>query len=109
MTKICVYRNKKDIVKYTVSGHTEFSEAGSDVVCAAISTLAYTTLNGLTDVVKIHVGYQIADGYLECILPKELSKEERTQANVLLETFYLSAKNLKEQYDEYITIMELEV
>ena len=109
MTKICVYRKNEDIVKFTLSGHTGYAEQGEDIVCAAISTLSTATLNGLTEVVKIGIGFEIRDAYIECVLPDELSATKRKGANVLLETFYMSIVNLKEQYEQYITITELEV
>lgn len=109
MTEICIYRKDKDIVKYMISGHTGFDEAGQDIVCAAVSTLGISTINGLTEVNKISVGCEIRDGYLECVLPENLSEEERKNSNILLETLFLSLKNLEEQYGKYITITELEV
>lgn len=109
MTNICVYRKNKDIVKYTVSGHTGFGESGADIVCAAVSTIATAVLNGLTDVVGIAVGYEVREAYLECVLPDELSDDMRRSADVLLNTMFLSLKDLEEQYGDYITITELEV
>ena len=109
MTNICVYRKNKDIVKYTVSGHTGFGESGEDIVCAAVSTITTAVLNGLTDVVGIAVGYEVREAYLECVLPDELSDDMRRSADVLLNTMFLSLKDLEEQYGDYITITELEV
>ena len=109
MTKISVYKKGNHIVKYTVEGHTGYKEQGSDIVCAAISTIATHTLNGLTDVVDICVGYEVDDAYFECIVPDELSEEERKQADILLDTMYLTFKDLEEQYKEYITIIDMEV
>ena len=109
MTKICVYKKGNHIVKYTVEGHTGYSDEGSDIVCAAVSTVATHTLNGLTDVVMISVGYEIGDAYFECIVPDDLSEEKRKQASVLLDSMYLTFKNLEEQYKEYITIIDMEV
>ena len=109
MTEICVYRKGKNIVKYTLSGHTGYAQQGEDIVCAAVSAVAMTTLNGLTDVAEIPVGYEMAEGSLECILPEALTNAQRHDADVLLHTMLLSLKNLEEQYGEYITIMELEV
>lgn len=109
MTKICVYKKGKNIAKYTVDGHTGYDVEGSDIVCAAISTVTMHTLNGLTDVVKIPVGYEVSDAYFECIVPDDISEEERKQADILLETMYLTFKNLEEQYKEYITIIDMEV
>lgn len=109
MTDVCVYRQNKDIVKYTVSGHTGFGEAGEDIVCAAVSALCQATLNGLTDVVGISAGFEVRDGYLECVLPEALSENRRHEADILLNTLILSLKDLEEQYGDYITISELEV
>lgn len=109
MTKISVYKKGNSIVKFIVEGHTEYAEEGADIVCAAVSVTATHTLNGLTDVVKIPVGYEIRDAYLECIVPDNISEEERKQSNILLETMYLTFKNLEEQYKEYITIIDMEV
>ncbi len=110
MTEIKIYRDRNGgIVKYTVSGHTGFDESGADIVCASVSTAALTALNGLTDVVKIHIGYEVRDGYLECILPAELNEISRIKADVLLESMLLTFRDLHEQYDDYISITELEV
>ena len=109
MTEISVYRKGSHIVKYVVSGHTGYSEEGSDIVCAAVSTVATHTLNGLTDVVGIVVGYEVRDAYLECIVPDDISEEKRKQSDILLNSMYLTFKSLEEQYKEYITIIDMEV
>ena len=109
MTKICVYKKGSHIVKYVVEGHTGFAEAGADIVCAAVSAVATHTLNGLTEIVEIAVGFEVKDAYLECIVPDSISEEERKQADILLDSMYLTFKNLEEQYKEYITIIDMEV
>lgn len=109
MTKISVYKKGNHIVKYTVEGHTGYSDVGSDIVCAAVSTVATHTLNGLTDVLGLTVGYDVDDAYLECIVPDDLSEENRKLADVLLDAMYLTFTNLEEQYKEYITIIDMEV
>ena len=109
MTKICVYKKGLHIVKYTVEGHTGYSEIGSDIVCAAVSTIATHTLNGLTEIVKIPVGYEVRDAYFECIVPDKMSEDERKQSDILLDAMYLTFKDLEEQYKEYITIIDMEV
>ena len=109
MTKICVYKKGSHIVKYTVEGHTGYAESGSDIVCAAVSVVATHTLNGLTEIVNVTVGYEVRDAYFECIVPDNLSEEERKLSDVLLDTMYLTFKDLEEQYEEYITIIDMEV
>jgi uncharacterized protein YsxB (DUF464 family) len=110
MTDIKIYRDRNgEISKFIVSGHTGFSESGTDIVCASVTTTAVTALNGLTDVVGLTVGYEVRDGYLECILPAEMDEKSRFAASVLLDSMFLTFRELQEQYDEYISITELEV
>ena len=96
-------------MKYLVDGHTGYGESGTDIVCASITTAALTAINGLTDVVGVKVGYEVRDGYLECILPAGLQESERYGAKVLLDSMCLTFYSLSEQYPDYISITELEV
>ena len=59
--------------------------------------------------IKLTVGYEVRDAYLECIVPDNLSEDERKQADTLLKAMYLTFTNLEEQYKEYITIIDMEV
>ena len=36
-------------VKFRISGHSGYAEAGSDIVCAAVSAMAMLTVNNITD------------------------------------------------------------
>ena len=110
MTDIEIYRDRSGaIIKYIVRGHTGYGEAGADIVCASVTTAALTALNGLTDVVGLSVGYEVRDGYLECILPVEADEKSRFGARVLLDSMLLTFRDLKEQYGNYISITESEV
>jgi len=132
MINVHVYRDSdRNIVKYIVEGHAQYSklhkfieylmrlimikehsgypEIGSDVVCAAVSSVAQSVLVGLTEVVGLIPGTNVEDGYLECILPAEIDKESRLKANVLLDTMVLTLKNLEEKYIKLIKIVEMEV
>lgn len=109
MTNITFYRKNKDIIKFIAEDHVEYAEEGADIICAAISALTMHTLNGLTDIVGIQVGFEVREAYLECILPSDLSEEDAKSAKVLMDALYLSLDNLKKQYETYITITELEV
>lgn len=110
MTKIEIYRgNSGEIVKYLIEGHTGYSDAGTDIVCASVTTAALTAMNGLTDVIGLRIGYEVREGYLECILPKDLQESEQYGAKVLLDSMLLTFYSLSEQYPNYISITELEV
>ncbi|MDK2799418.1 MAG: uncharacterized protein PWP27_793 [Clostridiales bacterium] len=114
MIHIEVYKDQhNNIVKFKIYGHSGYSKIGSDIVCAAVSSVSQTAVLGLTDVLNIQIGLEIEDSkkgsYLECILPEHLDSNTREKANVILETMYLGLKNFKNQYGQYIRILEQEV
>ena len=46
---------------YRAVGHTGYAEAGQDIVCAAVSALTQSTLNGLKNVLEAPVTANIDD------------------------------------------------
>ncbi len=109
MTGIEITKDKSgNIIKFVVSGHSEFSD-GDDIVCSAISSVTFMTLNGLEKVLHIPFGYEKDDGYLFFVLPGDLKNELREQANILLNSMYLFLLDLEEQYKENVNITTLEV
>ncbi|MBE7014959.1 MAG: ribosomal-processing cysteine protease Prp [Ruminococcaceae bacterium] len=109
MTKIEITKDKSgNIVKFVIDGHSEFSQ-NEDIVCSAISSVSYATLNGIEKLLNIPFGYEKSDGYLYFVLPDDLKKELREQANILLNSMYLFFLDLEEQYKENVNIITLEV
>ena len=107
MITISLFKDQNHKVKgFTVEGHAGYGEYGTDIVCAAVTTVAMTTVNGLTDVVKISLTPEVREGYLSCYLPEKLSDTERREADVLLESMVLTLQNLVSQYGEYIRLRE---
>lgn len=107
MITISLFRNKHHHIQgFTVEGHAGYGEHGTDIVCAAVTTVAMTTVNGLTDVVHILLTPVVQEGYLSCQLPETLSETERREADVLLESMVLTMKNLEEQYGQYVRLLE---
>lgn len=48
MTTITVFRTKQGICQgFTCEGHAGYAEAGSDIVCAAVSMLVINTINSI--------------------------------------------------------------
>ncbi|MBQ7884777.1 MAG: ribosomal-processing cysteine protease Prp [Clostridia bacterium] len=96
MTNIKVFKQESNILGFEVSGHSGYAEAGSDIVCSAISTLAQSTCVGLDNVLNLRPCIKVDDknAYLKCVLPKNLTNEQNTQAQILLKTFYESVKLL---------------
>ena len=41
------------ITGFTISGHSDFAEQGSDIVCSAVSSAVYMAANTITEVQQI--------------------------------------------------------
>ena len=109
MTEIRITKDKSgNIVKFVIDGHSEFSDE-QDIICSAISSVSFATLNGIEKVLNIPFGYEKGDGYLFFVLPDDLKKDFREKVNILLDSMLLFFKDLEEQYGDYVNIIELEV
>ena len=53
------------ITGFSLSGHADFAEQGSDIVCAAVSSAAYMAANTVTDVQNLPCSVTADDGYME--------------------------------------------
>lgn len=90
---------------FECSGHTGYGEQGSDIVCAAISTLTLTCILGLKKVQKQDVDVRRDDkkGYLKIVLKtNDLKKIEQSQ--VLFETMLLGLKEIQSAYKKYLRL-----
>ena len=61
-------KRRSDGFPYALSctGHAGYAEAGADIICAAVTALATTTLSALTDIIAVEVDYHLADGDIRC-------------------------------------------
>ena len=96
MTKVKIFKDKSNILGFEVSGHSGYSEEGSDIVCSAISTLSQSICVGLDNVLNLKPDVIIDEkkAFLKCVLPKDLTIEQNEKAQVLLKTFEESVKLL---------------
>lgn len=107
MTKVEIFRKNGSIVGYKASGHSGYSEQGSDIICSAISTSLQMTLIGIQEVLKLKVDFKINDGFLDVDL-KNISQDKLTQTNILTEAMAIFLKELTKQYPKYIRLVEKE-
>ena len=106
-TAVAFYREPGGtLVGYRAEGHTCYAEAGSDIVCAAVSALTQATLNGLQSVLKAPVISTIDDrsASLEAILAPEATEEQRRQAQLLLRTLLEGLQAIERSYPRNVRI-----
>lgn len=81
-------RSDGALIGYSACGHANYAESGADIVCAAVSALTQSTLNGLKAVLKAPVMFEQDDdgAFIEARLTPEASEAQIQQAQILLVT-----------------------
>ena len=88
------YNNKK----ITISGHAGFADYGKDIVCASVSSIIYTTVNGLLNIDSESIKF--TDNKIITI---EILKNDNV-TNILINNMLDLLKELEEQYPKNIKI-----
>ena len=107
MTRCEFFTEDDRIVGFSVSGHSGYAEAGSDIVCAAISavvTMAEATINDVCGA-KAKVRVKDEDARITLTLPTSCDEEESVQA--VLAGMMLTLINLRDDYPDYIEVLEV--
>ena len=107
MTRCEFFTDGDRITGFTVAGHSGYAEEGSGIVCAAISavvTMAEATINDICGA-KAKVRVKDADARITLTLPTSCDEEETVQA--VLSGLLLTLVNLREQYPDYIEVLEV--
>ncbi|OXS27556.1 MAG: ribosomal protein [Acetobacterium sp. MES1] len=104
--KICGKHNKASEI--IVSGHAGFADHGEDIVCAAVSVLTISILNGLTEIVgRKDLGEVIEEGYIRFIIPEINDEPTKSKTETLISTYLLGIRGIKEAYGDYIQFEEV--
>ena len=107
MTRCEFFTEDDRITGFSFSGHSGYSEAGSDIVCAAISavvTMAEATINDVCGA-KAKVRVKEADARITLTLPASCDEEESVQA--VLAGMMLTLCSLRDDYPDYIEVLEV--
>ena len=103
MINLTILKSNDAITTIQAKGHSGYAVAGQDIVCSAVSTIMQTTLNGLIEVVKADVDYQIDE---QIPFLRISVNEQDKQAQILMKSAYLALKQIAGDYKNYIKIKE---
>ena len=107
MTKCEFFTENDRITGFSISGHSGYAEAGSDIVCAAISavvTMAEATINDVCGA-KAKVRVKDEDTRITLTLPASCDEEESVQA--VLAGMMLTLISLRDDYPDFIEVLEV--
>ncbi len=104
MVTVIITRDEEgNICSCELHGHAGAGEAGYDIVCAAVSVLAYSTGIGLEKVARQEGEYKAEEGY--GLL--RLTGEKTEQGQVLLRTMELALEDIADKYPDFVTIKKV--
>ncbi|WP_429970969.1 ribosomal-processing cysteine protease Prp [Fructilactobacillus sp. Tb1] len=100
------FNSQNDLITgFSLSGHADSGEYGHDIVCAAVSVLSISTINGLTQVAGINplVDQDVENGGYLAVTIKDADLNN-IQVQTLLLCFENGMRDIAKQYDKYIKI-----
>lgn len=108
MTTLTVIREGEGLRELTLSGHAGYGKHGQDIVCAAVSVLITTCVNALETVagVKPTVEQEAESAMIRVTLPRDLDKDARHDAQVILRTTLQGFEDISSTYPMYLKIID---
>lgn len=108
MIEAVLTRENGKIISFEVSGHAGYSKKGSDIICAAVSTVTQQTAVGILDYLKLNVKTKVKDGFLSLDLSQTDKMGKDKEVDTLLETMYMFLIQIEQQYPKYVKLIEKE-
>ncbi len=98
--------NDGTLLGFTVQGHSELGDPGTDVLCAAVSSAVYLVINTVTDVLHVTpLALRAQEGDV-------LFRVEGRDADVcqtVMQGLKLHLSDLEEQYPEHLRVSYVNV
>ncbi len=101
MTNI-IFKKNQFLYSITCKGHTGKAFSGEDVLCSAISALVQSTYLGISKVLGLDVKFKKEEKKGEFSF--ELSKQQAKIANVLMQTLYISLKDIEIGNEKFMKV-----
>ncbi len=90
----CIRENS---VSFTVRGHSDYAEEGSDIVCAAVSSAAIMTVNTVTEILGEKGDVKVEDGFLQFEASGKAARD-------IIMGLKLHLEGLSLEYPDYVTV-----
>ena len=97
MTTIVIKKTSNgEYNRITCMGHSGYADAGSDIVCAALSVLVINTINSIEELtqVQIEVNTNEETGFIDCHFVSDVSG----QSQLLVDSLILGLNGIVNNY-----------
>ena len=107
MTRCEFFTENDRISGFSISGHSGYAEAGSDIVCAAVSAAVAMAEATINDVCGANAKVRVKDEQtrITLTLPAVCDEEDTIQAVLAGMLVYLCS--LRDDYPDYIEVLEV--
>lgn len=100
MTRVTLLRDAQGRPSgFSCKGHAGYAEAGSDIVCAAVSALSITCCNALQSIAGIRPEIEEQDGFLSVRVSPH---QQNHDAQVILKVFEQGIGDIAASYPKHI-------
>ena len=109
MTTVTFLTEGKRIIGFDAKGHSGYAEAGSDIVCAAITSAVRLTECAINDVLGLEAAVKVRDkdASITLKLPSTLGQTNESTCQALLTALMVHFVQLAEEYPDYISVLEV--
>lgn len=110
MTRVTIRRSGAAIISISAEGHSGYAEAGSDIVCAAVSSATRLTINALTEIASISGEITVdGDKPLMGFAFRTQGDAMAPMAQAFLRAYQLEIEQIAAEYSKYIEVILMEV
>jgi hypothetical protein len=102
MIQITLHSQGEEITGFECTGHAGFAEAGSDIVCAAVSILTTTCANALESVAGLKPKVKARAGKMVVAVPPGSGHD----AQIIFQTLRQGLRDLEAEYSQYLLLNE---
>ena len=107
MTRVEFFDQDGRISGFCCSGHSGYAEAGSDIVCAAVSTAVKFAETTLSEVLGERVKTKVNEEEARITLHLPATCEDEDAAQAVLTGMMLTLCSLRDEYPDHIEVLEV--
>ena len=107
MTRCEFFTEDDRITGFSVSGHSGYSEAGNDILCAAISSVVTMAEAVINDVCGAKAKVRVKDEQARITLTLPASCDEEDAVQAVLAGMMLTLASFRDDYPDYIEVLEV--
>ena len=107
MIKVAFFRQEGRITGFESEGHAGYADYGSDIVCAAVSALLISCVNGLESVAGVEAVVRQNEevGFLKAELSGMPDEARRHDAEIVFEVTEKGLQSIAKQYPDFVRVI----